>query len=100
MNTCPIRNVCYGFSSFSSNDILDAGMSNLQISDTISPLNPQSNHKNIRTNKVNYFMPQQFLSESNQSQEMTDDGYKWNEIGYRRFDSDGKRIMPDYIVYF
>ena len=100
MNTCPIRNVCYGFSSFSSNDILDAGVSNLQISDTISPLNPQSNHKNIRTNKVNYFMPQQFLSESNQSQEMTDDGYKWNEMGYRRFDSDGKRIMPDYIVYF
>lgn len=100
MNTCPIRNVCYGFSSFSPNDILDAGISNLQISDVISPLNPQSNHKNIKINKVNYFMPQQFLRESDKSQEITDDGYKWNEIGYRRFDTNGERIMPDYIVYF
>lgn len=100
MNTCPIRNVCYGFSSFSPNDILDAGISNLQISDVISPLNPQSNHKNIKINKVNYFMPQQFLMESDKSQEITADGYKWNEIGYRRFDTNGERIMPDYIVYF
>lgn len=72
----------------------------MQISDVISPLNPQTNHKNSRINRVSYFMPQQFLIESNKSQEMTDDGYKWNEIGYRRFDGNGERIMPDYIVYF
>lgn len=100
MNTCPIKNVCYGFSSFLSNDILDAGPTNLQISDVISPLNPQSNHKNININKVKYFMPQEFLSESNKSQEVSEDGYKWNEIGYRRFDENGNRIMPNYIVYF
>ena len=100
MNTCPIKNVCYGFSSFLSNDILDAGTTNLQISDVISPLNPQSNHRNINVNKVKYFMPQEFLSESNKSQEVSEDGYKWNEIGYRRFDENGNRIMPDYIVYF
>lgn len=100
MNTCPIKNVCYGFSSFLSNDILDAGTTNLQISDVISPLNPQSNHRNINVNKVKYFMPQEFLSESNKSQEVSENGYKWNEIGYRRFDENGNRIMPDYIVYF
>lgn len=100
MNTCPIKNVCYGFSSFSPSDILDAGTTNLQISNIISPLNPQSNHKNTHLNKVRYYMPQKFLNESNKSREISENGDKWNEMGYRRFDENGNRIMPDYIVYF
>lgn len=100
MNTCPIKNVCYGFSSFSPSDILDAGTTNLQISNIISPLNPQSNHKNTQLNKVRYYMPQKFLNESNKSREISENGDKWNEMGYRRFDENGNRIMPDYIVYF
>ena len=100
MNTCPIKNVCYGFSSFSPSDILDAGTTNLQISNIISPLNPQSNHKNTYLNKVRYYMPQKFLNESNKSREISENGDKWNEMGYRRFDENGNRIMPDYIVYF
>ena len=100
MNTCPIRNVCYGFASFLPKDILDAGPSNLMISGSLNFLNPGTLHKNIKLNKAKYFMPQKLLSESNKSPYTTEDGYKWNEIGYRRFDEDGNRIMPDYIVYF
>lgn len=92
MNTCPVNNVCYGFCSFNSNDILDVGFMNLHVSDAISIINPRSNYKSGAVNHVKYAMPQEFLRES-----MT---YQWNEIGYRRFSGDGGRMYPDYIVFF
>ena len=91
MNTCAINNVCYGFCSFDANDILDAGPKNIFMSSN-NFFNPQSIYRDGNVNHVQYAMPQEFLQESKNQQ--------WNEIGYRRFTEDGKRIIPDYIVYF
>lgn len=94
MNTCDINNVCYGFCSFKANDVLDVGLKNVFVSNRF--INPQSIYRNYMMNSkvinVQYAMPQEFLQESKKEQ--------WNEIGYRRFTEEGKRIYPDYIVYF
>ncbi len=98
MNTCPIRNVCYGFSEFEPLDILDAGTMNLHVSDLGGLGNPQSNFRSGKVNHVKYCMPQKFLGDT--LTEGKNEYGCWNEIAYRRFDEDGKRIMPSYIVYF
>lgn len=97
MNTCPITNVCYGFDSFGVTDILDAGTSNLHVNDG-GYGNPQSNYRKGKVNHVKYCMPQKLMQDT-LTEGKSEQGC-WNEVAYRRFDSEGNKIIPSYIVYF
>lgn len=102
--TCNIQDVCYGFYSFQPNDILGSSAKNLGIHQYTSDEDifyPNSSVSLFGQAKGDdkYCLPHHLLIESKKVCNM-DSHIHENEVAYKRFNSNGEEIKPDYIVYF